>query len=163
MRKSELLIALDSSRQQLLAAMDGLSEEQMTAPGMAGDWSVKDLLSHLTAWEAELVTMLAQARQGKKPPFADIPASKTDELNAKWRAETKDRPLDRALADFHGVRKQTIRQIESFSDNELSDPKLYKWLKDSPLWKWIAAETFEHEAEHAEQIRQWRASLPGAA
>jgi len=60
------------------------------------------------------------------------------------------------LADFHGVRKQTVKQVESFSDEELNDPKLYKWLKDSPLWKWIANETFEHEAEHAEQIIQWR-------
>ncbi|HKZ71248.1 MAG TPA: ClbS/DfsB family four-helix bundle protein [Anaerolineales bacterium] len=156
MNKSELISTLEASRKTLLVTIDGLSDEEMTTPGVMGDWSVKDLLSHITAWEAELVTMLAQARQGKKPPFADVSPSQTDALNAQWRNETKDRPLERVLADFHGVRKQTVKQVESFSDEELNDPKLYKWLKDSPLWKWIANETFEHEAEHAEQIIQWR-------
>ena len=156
MDKSELLSSLDSSRKQLLAAIKGLSAEEMTTPGVMGDWSVKDLLSHLTAWEAELVTMLAQARQGKKPPFADVSSSQTDALNAQWHNETKDRPLERVLIDFHGVRKHTMKQVEAFNDKELNDPKLYKWLGDSPLWKWIANETFEHEAEHTEQIIQWR-------
>ncbi|MEK6572795.1 MAG: ClbS/DfsB family four-helix bundle protein [Chloroflexota bacterium] len=156
MNKSELISTLEASRKTLLVTIDGLSDEEMTRPGAMGDWSVKDLLSHLTAWEAELVTMLAQARQGKKPPFADVSSSQTDALNAQWHNETKDRPLERVLIDFHGVRKQTVKQVESFSDEELNDPKLYKWLKDSPLWKWIANETFEHEAEHTEQIIQWR-------
>jgi hypothetical protein len=154
MTKPELLAALDDSRQSLLAAIDGLPDEAFEQPGVVTDWSVKDLLSHLTAWEAELVKLLAQARQGRRPAFLDL--GDTDSLNHKWHAETKDRALERVLADFHGVRKQTLRQVEGFSDRELGDPKLYKWLGGRPLSAWIADETYQHEAEHAGHIRLWR-------
>jgi len=157
MNKPTLLSSLDSSRQQLLAAIDGLSDDELTQPGVMDDWSVKDLLSHLTAWEAEGVKLLTQARAGKRPAFLDL--GNTDTLNAKWYKETKKRPLDRVLADFESVRKQTVKQVEAWSDKELSDPNLFKWLDGNPLWKWIADETFEHEAEHIEQIKQWRENL----
>ena len=39
----------------------------MIQPGVVGQWSLKDILVHLTLWEAELVTLLFQARQGQKP------------------------------------------------------------------------------------------------
>lgn len=154
MTKSELLAALDASRQNLLAALEGLSEADLVEPGVIDGWTPKDLLSHLTAWEAELVKMLAQARQGRRPAFLDL--GDTEALNAKWHNETKDRALERVMADFHGVRKQTRRQVDGFSDKELGDPKLYRWLDGRSLSEWIAAETYEHEAEHAEHIRRWR-------
>lgn len=157
MTKSELLATLQASRKKLVAAIDDLSDVEQIEPGVIDDWSVKDLLSHLTAWEAELVKMLAQMRQGKRPAFLDL--GDTDALNAKWHKETKDRSLDRVMADFHAVRKQTLRRVEGFSDKELSDPKLYKWLGGRPLSEWIASETYEHEAEHAEHIRQWREKM----
>src|SRR5262245_22456078 len=154
MTQSDLLAALEDSRKTLLAALDGLPDEALEQPGVVEDWSVKDVLSHLIAWEAELVKLLVQAWQGWRPGFLDL--GDTDALNLKWYKENKDRPLDRVMADFHGVRKQTVRQVERFSDRELGDPKFYKWLDGRPLSGWIAAETYEHEAEHAEHIRRWR-------
>jgi hypothetical protein len=154
MTQSELIAALEDSRKDLLAAVDGLPQAALEQPGVVDDWSVKDLLSHLTAWEAELVKMLAQARLGRRPAFLDL--GNTDTLNQKWHQENKDRALDRVLADFHGARRQTLRQVERFSDRELGDPRLYRWLDGKPLSEWIAAETYEHEAEHAQHIRRWR-------
>ena len=55
-------------------------------------------------------------------------------------------------------RKQTGRRVEAFNDKDLEDPKRYPWLKERPLWQWIAGDSFEHEAEHAAQVRQWRAA-----
>jgi hypothetical protein len=79
-----------------------------------------------------------------------------DELNARWYRESRPRPLERILEDFHGVRTQTVRRVEEFSDEDLTDPKRYPWLNDSPLWVWIAGDSFEHETEHEAQIRAWR-------
>jgi len=153
MNKHDLLSILDSSRKALLTTMDYMGDLDLIEPGVMDDWSVKDLLGHLTAWEAELVTLLAQARTTKRPAFLD--RGDTDEINAKWYNENKGRPLDRVLADFAGVRKQTIRQVESYSDKELNDLNLFEWLNGEPLWKWIADETSNHEAEHLEQINKW--------
>lgn len=159
MKKTELLAAMEKSRAELDAALAGLTPEQMADPGALGDWSVKDILSHLTAWEAEAVTLLAKTRQGKT-----YPAVHSDEeieaLNARWHKENKNRPLERVTADHAGVRKQMLRQLEGCTDTELNAPR--PALKNGTLVEWVKGDTFEHEAEHAAHIVQWRQTKLGA-
>jgi len=155
MKKPDLLTALTTERQNLLKLLEGLPDDAYLESGVVGgEWTLKDVLSHLTAWESELVTLIAFTRRGQRPKI-EMGNRDVDTLNAKWRAAFKDRPLDRVLADFHGVRQQTIRQVESLTDELLAESKKYPWLKDTPLWKWIAEDSFEHDQEHAEDIRQW--------
>ncbi len=155
MNKTEILKALKNEREKFLQAIAGLPDDVLVNEPVLGEWTIKDLLSHLTVWESELVTLLAFTRLGKRPTNVQGLTGDTDDLNAKWHAEYKNRPLDRALADFHGVRKQTIRQVESLTDKELAESKS-PWLKGEPLWKWIAEDSFSHEAEHTPQILAWR-------
>jgi hypothetical protein len=157
MNKAEILASLDRRREELLDAIDGLSEEDLLESGVVGEWSVKDLLAHISAWEAELIKLLWQVQQGQKPSSAHFSNKSVDELNAIWHQESFSRPLDRVMADFQAVRRQTARRVEVFSDNELNDNKLYPWLKGQPLWEWVAGDSYEHEAEHTAQILEWRA------
>jgi len=156
MSKEDILKALEVSREDFLDAIDGLTEETLQQPGVMGEWSIKDILIHLTRWEAELVKLLWQAKQGKMPSSVHFSNIEVDEINEHWYQDSRSRTLEIALADFHGVRNQTIRRVEDFNDKDLTDPKAYPWLKDIPLWQWIAGDSFEHEAEHAVQIRDWR-------
>jgi hypothetical protein len=156
MNKDAILKALEVGREDFLDAIEGLTEETLQQSGVVGEWSIKDILIHLTRWEAELVKLLWQAKQGKSPSTAHFSTIEVDELNERWYQESRTRSLELALADFHGVRNQTIRRVEDFSDKDLTDPKSYPWLKEQPLWQWIAGDSFEHEAEHADQIRAWK-------
>lgn len=156
MKKEELLEALENERENFLDAIDGLSDEDLEEPGVMEDWSIKDLLAHLTLWEAELIKLLWQAKQGQKPNSAHFNNMDIDELNARWKKEMQDRTLERVMADFHSIRNQTIRRVEAFSDKDLNDANRYPWLKNRPLWEWIAGDSFEHEAEHRQQILAWR-------
>jgi hypothetical protein len=81
-----------------------------------------------------------------------------DEQNAAWFQEMHERPVERVLTDFGAIRPQSIRRVEGFSERDLTDPARYPWLKGRSLWEWIAGDTFEHDQEHGEQIRAWRAS-----
>jgi hypothetical protein len=157
MTRDEILDALEDEREKLMDAIEGLSEEAMQAPGVVGDWSVKDILFHLSMWEAELVKLLWQAAQGVKPTTVYFGALTVDELNAAWQAQAQTRPLELIMDDFVAVRKQTAKRVLSFSDQDLDDPDRYAWLKGQPLWKWIAEDSFIHEAEHGAQVRAWRA------
>ena len=156
MKKDEILSELEDKREQFLDTIDGLSDQALQEPGVVGDWSVKDVMSHISAWEAELVKLLWQAKQGQKPTSVHFSDKSVDELNALWYQETHSRPLDRVLADFSAVRRQTNRRVEAFSESELNDDKRFPWLRGHPLWKWVASDSFEHEEEHAAQIREWR-------
>src|SRR5688572_17243910 len=48
--RHELLRHYRQMREELLAAIDGLSDELMTEPSLDG-WSVKDHLAHLALWD----------------------------------------------------------------------------------------------------------------
>jgi hypothetical protein len=163
MNKEELLTRLDESREGFLEAIEGLDEQQMITPGVCGDWSIKDILVHLARWEAELVKLLWQVRQGQKPDSALLSAlqggESDDDINARWYKESRNRLLDQALEDFHAVRTQTMRRVESFLDKELTDPNRYKFLEGHPLWEWVAGDSFEHEEAHLPDILAWRKSL----
>ncbi len=159
MNKQELIAALENGRREFLKTIEGLPEENMIEPGVVGDWSVKDILAHLSRWEAELVTLLFQAQQGNRPTTVQLSDASTDELNAKWYAQTRERPLDRVMADFEGVRDQTIRRVQALADRDLDDPKRFDWLDGHPLVEWITSDSTKHEAEHGAQIRAWRDRL----
>jgi hypothetical protein len=156
MTQDEILDRLEDEREAFLEAIDGLTDEQLEQPGVVGDWSIKDLLFHLTMWEAELVKLLWQAAQGVQPTTVQFSKLSVDERNALWSVQSKDRTLEQVIDDFAGVRKQTSRRVTAFKDKDLEDPQRYPWLKGHPLWVWIAEDSFKHEAEHVAQILAWR-------
>jgi hypothetical protein len=156
MIKNDILIQLTESREKILAAIENLSEEEMIQPGMGSGWSIKDLLVHLTRWEAELVKLLWQAGQGIRPTTMHFSQLEVDEINQRWYAESRSRPLDLVLKDFHGVRTQTIRRVKDLTEQALTDPQHYPWLDGQPLWEWIAGDSYEHEAEHIADMLSWR-------
>jgi|DewCreStandDraft_4_1066084.scaffolds.fasta_scaffold167176_2 hypothetical protein len=156
MTQDEILDALEDQREKFLEAIDGLNEDQLTEPGVVGEWSVKDIMFHLTMWEAELVKLLWQAAQGAQPTTVHFGKTPVDELNAAWSALSRTRSLDQVIDDFAGVRKQTSRRVSAFKDQDLKDAQRFPWLKGHPLWEWIAEDSFKHEAEHTAQILAWR-------
>jgi hypothetical protein len=156
MNQDEILDALEDQREKFLEAIDGLKEDQLAEPGVVGEWSVKDIMFHLTMWEAELVKLLWQAAQGVQPTTVHFGKTPVDELNAAWSGLSRTRSLDQVIDDFAGVRKQTSRRVSAFKDQDLKDAQRFPWLKGHPLWEWIAEDSFKHEAEHTAQILAWR-------
>ena len=155
MTKDELLDALEDSREAFLDALDTIPQDYWEKPGVMGDWSIKDILYHLTMWEAELVKLLWQISQGQSPSTALISNISDDERNAQWQAQGQSRSVEQVLADFQGVRRQTTRRLMEIPDKLLDNPKQFDWLKGTPLWKWVAESSFEHESEHAQAMRDW--------
>lgn len=155
MNQKDLLEALEKSREDFLELIDNLSNEELVEPEVGSNWSVKDIMAHLTRWEAELVKLLWQVRMGQTPTSAQFSRQPVDGLNAQWYEEMKSRDLRHILDDFHGVRAQTIRRVEEFSDKDLQDTRRFSWAEGKALWEWVAADSFKHEEEHADQVRMW--------
>lgn len=156
MKKENLISTLTDGRKDFLNLLKCISREEMEIPGMLEQWSLKDLLIHLTRWEAELVKLLWQAKQGITPTTAHFSQETIDTLNERWYQESKSRSMDMVWGDFLAVRQQTVRRVKEFEDSELNDQQYYPWLKGKTLWEWIAGDSFEHEAEHAQDIRSWK-------
>jgi hypothetical protein len=112
------------------------------------------VLAHLTVCEAELVAGLSRGRRGQSPGQVLYTGAEVQAQNEKWQAESRDRPLDRVLADFRGVRGQLVRQPESLSDQDLNAPR--PWYQNRTIADWVQDELVAHDREHAAGLAEWR-------
>lgn len=157
MNKKEMISALDNGRAEFLEIINEISAEQMELPGVVDSWSVKDILVHLTRWEAEIIKLMWQLGKGIQPTTAHFDQFTLDEINERWYQESRNRPLNIVMSDFLAVRNQTKRRMNDFSLEELTEPDRYAWLNGKTLWDWIAGDSIKHEAEHRVQIEAWLA------
>ena len=157
MTKNQLLEKIRASRQALTAVLESVPPERRDEPGVSGDWSVKDILVHLTYWEGQLVTLLFQLRGGSAPATVHFSGKDLEEINAAWFRQGRERTWEQAWRDFTGLGAQIPRRVGEFSDAELSTVKLHPKLRGRSLTVWIASDSYEHEDEHRETIQIWLA------
>lgn len=164
MSKSELLQRIQSERQRLEATLAQLSANQMTTPGVNDQWSIKDILAHITAWERRMVRWLEEAVRGEVPEM--LPAGMTwddlDEWNEQTYLDNRDRPLAEVLANFKSSYPQALKAVEAVSEEDLIDPHRFEWRAGKPLWEMVAANTFWHYKEHNKSIRIWLEGVEAA-
>lgn len=158
MTKEELLKLLESNRAELNALIDDVPLEELVKPGAYGQWSVKDVLVHISRWESEIIKVLFQAAQGVKPQ-SEVFNPEFLKVNEVWYQEAKDRPLERVLDDFHAVRAQLVRRLKDFPENPLITPGNYPWMKSHALILLVKDIVLDHEEEHIAGLKTWRASI----
>jgi hypothetical protein len=146
MNKGELLAALQTEHEAMERAIMSLAPEQMAADGaLANGWSVKDLLAHIAAWEAEMVSALFHAVHGRTPSLGRA-LQDIDAWNAERHAENAGRPLDRVLADWRGVRHALMQRVKGWAEEELGSE--VSWHPGHSLVDLIKENSYGHEAEH---------------
>ena len=135
-----------------------VGEVRMTVPGVTGNWSVKDIVVHLTEWEKRTAARLIAVRQGGAPEPAPWPKNMTEEDENAWIYKAnRDRTLRDVLDDSLRVHNQVIEQLQSITDEDLNTPGRFSWLAGNKLADYIPGNTYEHYQEHGELIRKWLA------
>ena len=157
MDAEEIFDQLDKTRERLLAIIEPLPDESLAVPGAMDDWSILDLLAHLTVWESELVTALMQIDRGNKPARLLEAYSDVDGYNARSFAANRGRQPDRIFDDLHGVRRQLEGWLGEFNDSDLNDTKRYTWTSGRALWEIIEENSFGHESKHLPDIEAFAA------
>jgi hypothetical protein len=155
MKRAQLIDHLRTARAELLATMDGLPPDTLLRPYVVGMWSLKDLMAHLVAWESELITALAGIGTPRRIPHI-VQIEDFDEFNEDQYRSNVRRPLDAIQEDFQGVHKHLIKAIETIDEAVLNDTRRFAWMEGEPLWTLIADNGYEHEREHAADVRRWR-------
>lgn len=68
MDKQQLLKKLEKEWTAFNESYAGFSDARRTEPGIVGDWSVKDILAHVSTWEEEALKYLPLIIAGRRPP-----------------------------------------------------------------------------------------------
>ncbi|HEY7358979.1 MAG TPA: ClbS/DfsB family four-helix bundle protein [Ktedonobacterales bacterium] len=149
--KRDMLSEIEQSYAALEAALATLDSGQMTAPLLAGGWSVKDTLAHLSVWHRRALDIIDPLEPPRVPgiPAGGIADAQINEFNAQFYAQHRDQPLAEALAAF----RESYRQLLA-SARRLTEPDLMRLLAgETHIWQVIAANTYWHYPEHLEAIQ----------
>ena len=156
--KKQLLSEMQSEQAAWLALLDEIGEENMTQPEVAGGWSIKDIVAHITGWRRRTVLRFRAALDPTVDMTPDYPAEldeddEVDQINAWIYQANRDRPLADVLNDSREVFQQLVAEVSALSDEQLNDPQRFPWLEGERL---TGAFIFGHfHEEHEPDMRAW--------
>jgi len=154
MSKADFLAQLDADRQRLLQAIEGLSDEEMTAAPAVGEWSVRDILGHIAAWEWEAVKAVEQVLSGQRPDLLDI--KNVNAWNAVQVKAWRGRTLDEVRAELQHSRQALLTAIGALDERQLEAVGAFPQLGNTSLRRLL---DWHHDREHAADLEAWRARL----
>jgi hypothetical protein len=154
--KTKLLTDIEAEWRLLEKTLNRLSEEQMLAPGVTGEWSVKDLLAHIVFWEKFMLDRVEGALTGEPLKYPPIMNNEDVNLvNSHAFMDSRERPLADVLAEFQNVYEHLQTVLEVLDDEDLTRPMPWDWAsEDLRLWHIIIANTTDHYQEHRLEIEK---------
>jgi uncharacterized damage-inducible protein DinB len=152
MKKEQLIAAVQTEHVRWETALRQIDKTQMTQPGVSGNWTIKDLIAHVTWHEREMVGVVGEmALVGSE--WWNL---STDERNAAIYEAHKERPLDDVLTEAKEVHHQLLDALQTLSDEALVDPHHFRHMPDEWIpWQIIADNTFDHYRQHLPDIQTW--------
>lgn len=165
--------ALERVRSEVLQEVEGLSQTQADWKPGADDWSVGEIVHHLTIAEVatgKLTTKLtreAEAAGALKPFPADLRELRGIAIDSASRAEAPPvvwpeagKPIATLVADMKATRERSRQSIEKLGTVD-PRPLVFKHfaLGDLDLAQWWQLQA-NHDATHLRQIRAVKAA-PG--
>jgi hypothetical protein len=152
MTKEVFLRRLHDGRAQWEAALDDVGEGRMELPGVAGEWTLKDVIAHVSWHELQMIEVIqTRALQGSE--LWNLPR---EERNAAIYEANRDRPLDEVLAESASAYRDLEALIETLDDEDLNDPARFANMPDEwEPWRIIASNCYGHYQEHIPDVRAW--------
>jgi hypothetical protein len=142
--------------EELLAS---LSEEQITAAQLPGNWSIKDVIAHLRAWQQRSIARLEAALLSREPEFPNWPAEfdpeaegQPHDLNAWLYERDRGLPWSSVQRDWRAGFLRFLELGESIPEKDLLDAGRYPWMEGQPL-ALILQSSYEHHHEHADFLK----------
>src|SRR4051794_25324979 len=113
--KMQLLAELREEQAYWQALLDEIGEANMTQPDVAGGWSIKDIVAHLTGWRLRTVQRFQAALKHESDVSTPWPSAlqADDDINAWIYKANRDRPLADVLNDSRDVFHQLVEALDA--------------------------------------------------
>ena len=154
MKTAQVLQRLATAWADFEDSYAGLSEAELLAPGVTGQWSVRDIIAHVTWWEEEALEHLPLIRAGGRPPRYSVKYGGIDAFNALMTERRRDLSLAEVLRQHGEVHARLIAYVRGAPE------ELYR--TETRFRRRLKLDTYGHYPIHARAIRAWRRSGSGA-
>jgi hypothetical protein len=139
--KEELLRLIDAGRAKEVETLVPLVDD--AEPAVAGRWTAKDNLAHLTVWREVAIREIDSATQGIPAP--DL-AGTDDEQNALFYAEMRDVPAREIVERASRSWRDLAGRVAECTEEELEGPR--PGHPEQQLWQAVPGNGFGHLADH---------------
>src|SRR5215212_8045204 len=133
--KAGLLRELRAARAEWDALIAEVSPACMTQPGAAGDWSVKDIIAHLTSYDRWFVHASEAHFRGEMPPLDGTEGMDFEQRNQFRHKQTRDQSLADIQAESQQVFDRLLEVVEAHSEEFLTQPQQFEGAP-GPLLIW---------------------------
>jgi hypothetical protein len=148
MKKQQLLNKLEQAWASFKESYAGLADEQLIAPGVTEDWSVKDILAHVTWWEEEAMKHLPHILQGTQPPRYSVLYGGIDAFNAQMTEQKRGLTLSEVRNQLDETHLRLIEFIQSVPEEQFASETRFRHR--------LRLDTYSHYPIHTRAIREWR-------
>ena len=152
-----MLRDLDEEYKKCEELLNEIGKGRMETPGVAGFWSVKDIVGHITSWRRRTVQRLQAVAKSEDAPPPPWPADLKDDdsINAWFYERERAKSVEQVLNDSRQVFQELRAAIDALPEDTLADPRRFPWLEGKPL---TAVLLFSHfHEEHEPGMRTWLA------
>jgi hypothetical protein len=155
--KRQLLDRIREERAAWEALLAKVGAERMQQQGAMGDWTFKDLIAHLTAWQERELTRLAAAQRGERPAPPPWPEGlDVDRINQWIYDANKERPLHDILRGSRAIWQRFEELVETLPEQELMQPGRFPWMDGRAVGPAVLHDFVAHfHEEHEPVVRAW--------
>ncbi len=159
--QGHILQALSEEFDRWQAQLDSMSSGQIAAQLHPSQWTTKDVMAHLWAWQQRSIARLEGGLHDREPRFPQWlpgvdPESEpaTDQIN-DWIYQTnRERPWPEMRQAWQAGFQRFLELGAQFPERDLLDPSRYPWMDGLPLALVLVA-SYDHHQEHLEKLQAW--------
>src|SRR5512133_2687563 len=111
MKRQHVLERLDVAWIDFERSYAGLSDSELMIPGVTGQWSVRDIIAHVTWWEEEALKHLPLVRKSGRPPRYSVTYGGIDAFNALMTEKRRGLSLAEVLRQHDEVHERLVAYI----------------------------------------------------
>jgi len=146
--KEQLKETADSNFSKLFALIHSLTKEQQEKSFSFEDRdkNIRDVLVHLYEWHQLLLTWVKSNQSGTKINFLPEPYNwKTyPQMNIGFWEKHQNTPIEKAITLLENSHSETMKLIDSFTNEELFTNKYFSWTGTTSLGSYCVSATSSH-------------------
>ena len=155
----DMLKRIEKTYLEIMKYISTLTEDTILERAGSDQWSIKDILAHLAAWEEILLRFHIAGESFEDVvgnPEIRYQVTPFDEVNQHLYEVYKEWTLDEVKKFSERIHNELLVRLAQLTTDELRAPPTSLNLMDSDageLADYIAGNTYEHYLEHLETIR----------
>ncbi|MBT8403639.1 MAG: ClbS/DfsB family four-helix bundle protein [Gemmatimonadetes bacterium] len=156
--KSDLIRDIEEQFSSLQQSLAAIPREHYDEAGVWGDdWSINDLIAHLSAWHGLFLGWYHAGVRGESP---ELPASgykwnETPRLNRDIWKEHRGRATDDLLKAFDASHAEVLELARQSSPQDLLEPGRFGWTRKNALVTYLGANTASHYRFAQKVLKRW--------